>query len=100
MDIERFKKLQRFEWDKWNIDKIYFKHRVEPFECEEVFFDENKVMLTDVLHSVKEEKHILLGKTKENKLLFIVFTTRGNKIRIISARDINKKERHLYEKSI
>lgn len=100
MDTEKFKKLQRFEWDKWNIDKIYFKHKVEPFECEEVFFDESKVILMDVLHSGKEERYILLGKTKENRLLFIVFTARENKIRIISARDINKKERHLYEKSI
>ena len=100
MDTDKFKKLQCFEWDNWNTDKIYHKHKVEPFECEEVFFDENKVILTDVFHSGKEERYILLGTTKENRLLFVVFTVRVNKVRIISARDINKKERHLYEKQI
>jgi len=50
------------------------KHNVEPLECEEAFFDEDKVVLRDVLHSNKEERYILLGKTTKKRLLFIVFT--------------------------
>jgi len=53
--------------------------------------------VNDIFHSDKEERSIILGKTKLGRCLFLVFTTRGNKIRIISARDINQKERFLYE---
>ena len=66
-------------------------------ECEEIFFDQEKKIFKDILHSGREERYILLGQTKENRLLFIVFTIRASKIRVISARDLNKKEKKLYE---
>ena len=75
------------------------KHQVTNRECEEVFFDKNKKISKDVLHSNKEKRYILLGKTKKDRLLFIIFTIREKKIRIVSARDINKKEVRLYEKT-
>lgn len=87
-----------FEWDRGNAGKNK-KHGVEDSESEEVFFDEYKTMLQDVLHSYGEERFILLGKTKRARLLFIVFTRRDKKIRIISARDVNKNEVHLYGKA-
>ncbi len=85
-----------FVWDKGNIDKNWQKHRVTNQECEEVFFDENKRILKDRLHSEKEARYILLGKTKKQRLLYIVFTIRKKKVRIISVRDINRKEVKLY----
>ena len=88
---------KKFDWDEGNTGKNWEKHRVSDQECEEVFFDENKIILKDVFHSEKEGRFIILGKTKKNRLLFVVFTKRSNKIRIISARDVNKKERRLYE---
>ena len=91
--------LIEFVWDKGNIDKNWLKHQVTNRECEEVFFDENKRISKDVLHSKKEERYILLGKTKKDRLLFIVFTIRKKKIRIISARNTNRKEVRLYEKT-
>ncbi|MDP2650708.1 MAG: BrnT family toxin [bacterium] len=90
------KRFSEFQWDKGNTGKNR-KHGVLDSESEEVFFDENKVMLKDVLHSGNESRFILLGKTKKGRLLFVVFAKRGAKIRIISARDINKKEKYLYE---
>lgn len=93
-----FIKPIQFIWDKGNIDKNLTKHGITNTECEEVFFDDKKVIFKDVLHSGKELRFIILGKTKFGRLLFIVFTLRKNKIRIISARDINKKEIKLYEK--
>lgn len=94
------KNLFEFEWDKGNADKNKEKHAVENQETEEVFFDDGKVILKDKIHSSeKEERFIVLGKTKKDRLLYIVFTKRGKKIRIISARDINKKERYLYEET-
>ncbi len=93
-----FKEPEEFEWDQGNRDKNLLKHRVTDEECEEVFFDTKKRVLKDVLHSNHEVRHILIGQTKRQRVLFVVFTTRNQKIRIISARDLNKKERSLYGK--
>jgi uncharacterized DUF497 family protein len=95
----RIKEPAEFEWDKGNIAKNK-KHNVEDRESEEVFFDDHKLIFKDHIHSNKEERLRILGKTKKKRLLFIVFTKRGRKIRIISARDINKKEVFLYEEKI
>lgn len=86
-----------FEWDQGNKGKNFEKHRVTDEECEEVFFDEKKKLLKDIIHSVREGRYILLGRTKSLRVLFLVFTLRKNRVRIISARDTNKKERYLYE---
>jgi uncharacterized protein len=88
-----------FEWDKGNIGKNK-KHKVEDREAEEVFLDQGKIILKDKLHSQKEERFIILGKTKKDRLLYLVFTRRKKSIRIISARDINKKEVLLYEETV
>lgn len=93
-----FKNPLAFEWDEGNKDKIFIKHKVANEECEEVFFDTKKKIAVDILHSDKEDRYILLGKTKNNRHLFLVFTIRKDKIRIVSARDLSKKERTLYEK--
>ncbi|MEK7541954.1 MAG: BrnT family toxin [Patescibacteria group bacterium] len=87
-----------FEWDAHNRDKNLTKHRVTDDECEEVFFDEKKKILKDLLHSGAEKRYVIVGNTKKGRVLFVAFTIRNNKIRVISARDLNKKECHLYEK--
>jgi uncharacterized DUF497 family protein len=91
------KEPYEFEWDKGNKDKNWLKHKVKNEECEEIFFDKKKKILKDVLHSGKEKRFIILGKTKKERLLFVVFTIRNKKVRVISARDVNKKEVILYE---
>lgn len=91
-------KVIEFDWDKGNIGKNK-KHKVEDKESEEPFFDENKIIYKDVFHSKKEERFILIGETEKGRLLYIVFTKRGSRFRIISARDTNKKEVQLYEKA-
>jgi uncharacterized DUF497 family protein len=89
-----------FEWDRGNRNKNFIKHKVTDEECEEIFFDVKKKVLKDVIHSDKEERYIMIGQTKIGRLLFIVFTFRKNKLRVISARDLNKKEKNLYEETI
>lgn len=91
------KKPLEFDWNKGNIEKN-IKHKVEDKEAEELFFDEKKIIYKDVFHSQKEKRFIVIGKTKKGRLLYTVFNMRAKKIRIISARDINKKEVSLYEK--
>jgi len=89
--------MHEFEWDDGNSNKNYLKHDVSDQECEEVFFDPNKKQLLDTLHSNQEVRFILLGQTKSGKVLFVVYTIRHDKIRVISARPLNIRERHLYE---
>ena len=90
-----------FEWDENNKDKNWIKHKVRNEEAEEVFFDDNKKLYFDPTHSHQEKRYIIVGKTKKKRLLFVVFTLRKNKVRVISARDLNKrKEKQLYEKTI
>ncbi len=95
--MKHFLSIDGFQWDAGNIDKNWLKHKVSNEECEEVFFDFNKKILADTLHSDREPRRIIIGKTKHQRLLFVVFAFRKNKIRIISARDLNKRERKLYE---
>ncbi len=93
------KTVREFEWDKGNSEKNK-KHNVGDKEAEEAFFDKNKVTFPDIIHSSEDEERLrIIGKTKKERLLFIVFTQRGEKIRIISARDVNRKEVSLYEKA-
>lgn len=88
-----------FEWDTWNIDKSYKKHGVTPNETEEVFLDENVTIEKDFKHQEQEERYIAIGKTTEGKILFVVFTIRKDKIRVISGRQANRKEKEVYQKA-
>lgn len=94
-----FENVVGFEWDTGNKSKNFIKHSIIDEECEEVFFDHDKKILRDILHSGTEDRYILIGKTKKHRLVFIAFTIRKNKVRIISARDLNKREYKLYEKN-
>ena len=94
------KEPKKFEWDKGKIEKNEAKHGVGEKEAEEPFFDRKRRTFKDHLHSGKEERFRIIGKTKSGRLLFIAFTVRSKKIRIISARDVNRKEVSLYEEKI
>lgn len=89
--------IKEFIWDNGNNDKNYIKHGVTNTECEEIFFDQDKKIHQDATHSQKEFRFLLIGKTKNKRSLFVVFIVRKNKIRVISARDLNKREYKLYE---
>lgn len=93
-------KITDFDWDKGNIRKNE-KHGVSTAESEQVFFNEPLLLLADMKHSVGEHRFHALGKTDEGRTLHITFTLRntGEKIRVISARDMHKKERIIYEQT-
>lgn len=86
-----------FDWDKGNISKNWKKHKVKAEECEQIFFNKPLIISPDPKHSQIEDRFYALGRTIEGKLLFIAFTIRKNKIRIISARIMNKIEKKIYE---
>jgi len=85
-----------FEWDTHNAEKNWRKHRVSPEECEEVFFNRPLVVAEDTGRSGQEPRYYCLGQTGYGRFLFMVFTVRGDLIRIISARDMSRKERNVY----
>jgi len=95
-DYDFLRECTGFEWDKHNAEKNWLKHRVSPEECEEVFFNRPLVVAEDTSHSEQERRYYCLGQTGYGRLLFMVFTVRGDLIRIISARDMSRKERNVY----
>ncbi len=98
--MEILSRVEGFEWDKGNIKKNWERHRVTHIECEEVFFNKPLVVKGDEPHSRGEDRYYVLGKTDNERLLFVVFTIRSNKIRVISARDMSRKERRLFYEQI
>ncbi len=93
MDDKILGQYEGFQWDIGNIDKNLIKHNVSNTECEETFFNKPFIIRLDENHLQEEARYYILGKTNEDRKLFLVFTTRNSLIRVISARDMNKKER-------
>lgn len=91
-----FAQFDGFEWDDANRDKNWRRHRVNWWECEELFFNLPLYVLSDFEHSEKENRYFAFGHTTAGRLLSVVFTLRGTRIRMISARDMNKRERKFY----
>lgn len=92
--------IDGFEWDKGNARKNE-KHGVTMTEAEQVFFNAPLLIVEDPRHSTTEARFHALGKTNPGRLLHITFTLRkaNTKIRVISARDMHRKERDIYEKT-
>ena len=93
-------KISGFDWDEGNTRKND-KHGVSMAETEQVFFNVPLLMLSDATHSQKEPRFHALGKTDDGRALHITLTLRhSNKlIRVISARDMHRKERTIYEQA-
>ncbi len=92
-------KCRGFVWDEANGEKNWLRHQVTRTECEDVFFNP-RLIFDDVKHSTSEKRYQVLGSTNGKRYLFLVVTIRHTDIRIISARDMNKKERTIYEQAI
>lgn len=85
-----------FEWDEANTAKNWERHGVTPEEAEDVFFNEPLVVRSDVQHSKREKRFYALGRTDVGRYLFVAFTIRGSLVRVISVRDMNRRERSAY----
>ena len=96
-DCLDIKSIIGFDWDEGNIDKNEKKHDLKWQIIEEIFFNKPLLVIEDEKHSANECRCFALGITDEKYQLFVVFTKRQNKIRVISARLMNKKERNIYE---
>ena len=91
-------RVEGFEWDAGNARKSTDKHGVSQTEAEQVFFNEPLLVVEDLRHSVLEPRFHALGRTDEGRPLHVTFTLRGDatRIRVISARDMSRKERVRY----
>ena len=90
--------IDGFDWDDGNARKSLDKHEVTQAEAEQAFAGE-PLLTDDIRHSQSEARFQALGETIEGRRLHVSFTLRdnGRKIRVISARDMNRKERAIYE---
>ncbi|HEX5418874.1 MAG TPA: BrnT family toxin [Gammaproteobacteria bacterium] len=90
-----------FQWDQGNARKSSDKHGVSQAEAEQAFFNQPVLIVHDIQHSQEEIRYHALGTTDDRRLLHVTFTLReaDSLIRVISARDMHRKERAIYEKA-
>ncbi|MER8701933.1 BrnT family toxin [Mesorhizobium sp. M0207] len=94
-----WERIAGFDWDAGNARKSIDKHDVSQAEAEQVFFNEPLLTVPYAKHSAIEQRIHALGRTDDGRLLHITFTLRDKetKIRVISARDMSRKERGYYD---
>ena len=95
--MDDLSKCRGFQWDEGNVEKNWIKHKVSRVEIEQVFFNRPLVVAEGKKASDQEPRNYTLGQTDEGRRLFIVCTVRDDLIRVISARNMNRRERRAYE---
>jgi uncharacterized protein len=88
--------LDGFEWDEGNSAKYWLRHEVQQAEAEQALLNTPLVVNASHKHGAAEPRYVALGQTDAGRLLTVVFTIRGTKIRVISARAMSKPERTIY----
>ena len=86
-----------FEWDAGNLEKNWQRHQVSQGEAEQIFFNRPVLVAPDHKHSREERRYAALGQSSSGRMLTVVFTIRGELIRVISVRDMSRQERNVYE---
>lgn len=95
----RISGLRGFEWDAGNWRKSELKHGVAVTEAQEVLLGD-PLCQVDVRHSDAEQRYVALGRTSEGRRLFVAFTIRRDRVRVISARPMSRRERVIYEAEV
>ena len=96
---EFFAGLTGFDWDEGNSDKNWLSHQVRQAEAEQGLLNRPLVVAADLRHSQREPQFVTLGRTDRGRHLTTVFTVRGDRVRVISARPMNRAERRIYGQS-
>ncbi len=87
----------QFEWDANKAAANHRKHGVAFAEAQAVFTDDLAITIPDPDHSFAEERWVIIGLSKQHRLLVVVFTERSQRIRLISARVATRAEQKRYE---
>jgi uncharacterized protein len=90
----------RFEWDDGKANSNVLKHSITFAEAVTIFADPNLLFTEDHKHSYGEEREWAIGEADDGSIMVVVFTMRGECIRIISARHATKREYQRYESGI
>jgi uncharacterized DUF497 family protein len=86
-----------FGWDEWNTSKNRERHRVTPEEAESIFFHDPLLLRSDAGHSAREKRYQAMGETAAaGRGLLVSFTISRRLVRVISARDMNRREAEAY----
>jgi hypothetical protein len=93
---EFFPDVQGFQWDEGNSSKNWARHGISQTEAEQVFVNRPVIVIGDVAHSGTEARYFAFGRTDGGRLLTVVFTVRGQLLRVISARPMSRRERRRY----
>ena len=88
-----------FEWDLQKATTNARKHGVTFDEAATAFGDPFGLIVDDQRHSEAERRFVLLGVSQSNRLLAVMFTERGDRLRLISARAATRRERRHYEEA-
>ena len=86
-----------FEWDKRKAKKNFVKHKINFKEAATIFRDPNSITIKDPIHSLDEERFIIIGRSIKDRLIVVAHCERQDRIRIISARKSTCRERRIYE---
>ena len=97
MSYKNLKQCTGFQWDEGNSEKNWISHQVTRSECEQIFFNQPLIFGNDEKHSKIDQRYYALGQTDDGRLLFMICTIREKLIRVISARDMSKKEQEVYK---
>ncbi len=97
--IELLRSSDGFDWDFHNYYKNWLKHNITALQAQEVFSNRPLLIYDDQKHSKSEDRFLAYGKTNAGLRLFVSYTFRGTKIRIISVRKMSRKEREIYEQA-
>ena len=95
--MDKLSECTGFQWDEGNSDKNWIRHRVTRDETEQVFGNRPLVVSQGVSDS--ERRHFALGESDVSRRLFVVFTVLGTLVRVISARDMSRRERQVYDRA-
>ena len=90
--------LRGFDWDAANWRKSELRHGVAAVEAQEILLND-PLCQVDTRHSEVEQRYVALGVTNEGRRLFVSFTVRQSRVRIISARPMSRKERAIHEEA-
>ncbi len=95
--MEELLRCTGFERDDANTTPLAERHGVSPAACEQVLLNRPLLTGTDEKHSQTEPRYYGLGQTDLGRLLFVVVTVRGDFLRIVTARDMSRRERRIYQ---
>lgn len=92
--------LVRFEWDPRKAAHNSAKHGVSFEEAKTVFDDDLFLVFSDPDHSLEEQRFLIVGRSRQARLLVVVYTERAEVVRLISAREATRRERRTYEQDL